>query len=141
MTKIQKFDQDVCRLVAAQFEKALQAVAQDLGVSVRYRGGQFSDAVYTMKIEVGVMAGDGDPWTRERENLFRLGELIGIPKHKIGAVFTLSGVEYRLTGMRTRAGRFPLIAERTDDGRRFKFGIERVQEAMGLPKNHFLGRR
>lgn len=141
MAKIRQFNRETCRLVAAKFAEELQAIAQELGVSVRTRGGQFNDAVYTMKIEVGVIGGDGKPATREGETLRELADLIGIPTEKIGAVFTVSGADYRLTGMRARAGKYPLIAERTDDGRRFKFEVERVRKAMGLPQSIVLGHR
>jgi hypothetical protein len=130
---IEKFTRESCRLVAAKFEAAMRETAEKLGVSIRYRGGQFTEAVYTMKMEVGIIGRDGKPATREAESLRELGELLGIPNEKVGTVFTIDGVDYRLTGLRTRAGKYPLIAERTDDGRRFKFQTERVRQAMGLP--------
>lgn len=128
---ITKFDKATCRQVAPKVLDALKPLAESLGLSIRYAGGSYSDGVYTAKVEFGVMGGNGLAASREGEAFKELAHFYGLAADDLGKTFEHRGEKWTIIGLASRSEKFPLIVQRTRDGKRFKMSADPAAAAFG----------
>lgn len=122
-------DKQKAKLIRNAAETALAAVAEQFGVVITYKGGSFDPGQLTAKFEFAEVASDGVAQTREATDFKRYAKSFGLEPDLLGTSFSYSGDHYTIVGMKPRAPKFPVIAERTD-GKRFKFPADVVSRAQ-----------
>lgn len=133
MSKITEFTRTNCSPVDADIRAALKAVADKYGIVFAIKGGTFSPNTYSPKIEFAVVAADGAIMNREAEAFKQLAGMYGLKPEHFGAKFRSGGREFTICGLKSRAGRLPILAKETQSGKTFKFNNEDVARALGLP--------
>jgi hypothetical protein len=113
-----KFDRTNCRLLAEEIERALQPVAEKHGIVIRSGRGSFSPTNYTLKVECSVRL-NGETVTREAEAFKRYAEHYGLKPEDLGKIISHGGRQFRIVGLKPNSRRFPVLAERLPDGKRF----------------------
>ena len=107
---------------------ALQEVAKRNGLVVEYKGGSFDSNMFRPKFEFKTEQADGEEFAR---NAWR----VGLDPEDFGKEFTgHDGRRFRITGINTRASRFPietLCIEGPGRGKMFRHTKLTVQRGLG----------
>ena len=121
---IETIDKAAAKMIADQSVKALEAVAEELGVNVRYKGGSYdsSTGVFTPKFEFSLedsarLAFERDAWRFDLT-----------PEH-FGKRFLFRGEVYQIQGINTRAPKFPIKAWNVKTRKNFKFPVAAIKES------------
>lgn len=128
-------DRQTTKRLAEASTKALEAVAAEFGVRVKYKSGRYGSSTADLKFEFAEVSEDGTVQSRETEAFTRLAEVYGLHPNDLGRQFKVRQNVYRITGLNTRARKMPIQAERCSDGRGFKFPESVVAEALGRGRN------
>jgi hypothetical protein len=126
---IEKMDKAALKLIADMSQTALDAVAEELGITVKIGGGSYDPAVGTFKPKVTFSLGNAEQLAFERT-----ATLIGLEPEDYGKTFEHNGHTYKLVAINLRAPRFPVLAER-EDGKQFKFPEASIRTFLGRLKN------
>ena len=106
---------------------ALEAVAAKHGLAINVVGGSFDATVYKCRLSFAVKGDNGIPADFAR-NAVRLG----LPADCFVKTFTtFGGKSYRITGLNLRRRKYPVSAERVQDGKNFKFPVSQVTYGLG----------
>lgn len=120
--KITAFDKATCRDLGDRIEAALKPLADELGIVITRKGGSFTAASFTMKIEAATVSADGAVRSRESEMFTHYAAVYGVKSDALGKTFRGRGKEFTVCGLNPRAHAMPVIA--TDaEGRRYKFPV------------------
>lgn len=122
-------DKATTKKLAEASAKALEAVASEYGVSVRYKSGNYSSTTASLKFEFSDIGDDGVVQTRESEAFTQLAHVYGLKAEDLGATFESRGRTYTIVGLNGRARKMPIQATR-DDGKSFKFTDVTVVDAL-----------
>lgn len=120
------------RMLAAEVQSELQALAQRHGLDIAAAGGQYGDTEFIIKIRV--TSGDTSAVeAKKRAEIDRDGRWIGgLKGDDYGAIFTSNGERFRFTGVNPSRPKFPISGERVRDGRSFKFGQHIAQQIIAV---------
>lgn len=130
---ISQFDRTAVRLLAADLEAAVKAVAAKHGLAVERRGGSFSSTSYTPKFEFSVIGADGSAETTDVANFKRYANMFGLQPTDLGRVFAHQGTAFTICGLRPGARKNPILAKR-HDGKAFVFPARVVRDMLGGAK-------
>lgn len=130
--KVEKWDSATARIAMGQTERALADVADQLGVVVKVKRGRYDGGTLTVTIELSAVSADGTVETAEASAFRQFSEaLFGVPADALGKIITTSnGEQFRLTGLKPNAPRFPFTAARVKDGKSFKLSHVTVRTAL-----------
>lgn len=129
---IKTFDRATCRIVDKKIEAALAKLADELGVSIRCKGGNFMATNYTIKLEVATKSEGGQVNTRAADDFRVMASLFGLSSDDLGRSFTAGKHTYKIVGLRPRATRRPVVAE--SDGKSYVFSAEDVKSFLSREK-------
>jgi hypothetical protein len=128
--KITAFTRPNVRQLTDAMLAALKGVEKTYGVRIEPRGGTLGPTA-VLKFEVAAVGADGVAQTIERESFTRFAHAYGLHPAWLDRTFTYRSVDYRLTGLNTKATRAPVLAVRVRDGRAFKFQADAVRLILG----------
>lgn len=126
MTDFTKIDKVTTKAIADGTIAAIQAFAEEHGLTARYAGGKYDPTAgkVTLKIEVALTSIDG-----AKVEWDRYCSLYQLTPDDYGRTFTYRNVTYTLKGFRPRAPKRPISAS-DSDGRTFSFPDELVRLAL-----------
>jgi len=114
--KIETMDRASVKFLAAAVEKALQQVADEFGVTYTYKGGNFDPSTGTFAPKSEFSLPDSARRAFERDAYY-----FGLTADHFGSTFISNGREFRVTGINTRAPKYPIKATCLLDGKPYKF--------------------
>ena len=130
--RLVEFDKQACRTLGNAVENALQKVAQEFGVSIKRKGGSYSSTNYVIKLEASIIGSGGVILSREAEEFKRYCGLYNLEADDLGKTFTSEdGTSYKISGLSTRSGKYPILAENLSNGKTFKLPERMVQRGLG----------
>ena len=127
--KVTRFDRATAREVGKRITEALATLADELGVSIEYKGGSFSERSLVCKLEVACKGDSGEVFSRTADDFKRSAWAFGLKPEDLGRTFKAQGRVFTITGLRSKATKRPILA--TADGRSFAFPAEDVIRLMG----------
>jgi hypothetical protein len=83
-------------------------------------------------VEVALVGKDGEAKTKEAESFKLFATAYGLKGEDFGKSFKSNGHTYKICGLKTKSGKYPVLAER-EDGRKFKFGAEHIKLVLNNP--------
>ena len=125
-TGITEFTRANCRTVDNAINDALKQVEAQFGVTIKIGGGRFSANEFTTKITVST--GDGTDAAKANFELYAFR--YNLKESDFGKEFTSNGEVYRITGIKPRGKKYPIMGERVRDGARYKFSASQVSNAI-----------
>lgn len=114
---------ELCRVLSAEIDAALKAVAEKHGLTVVVGGGSFDQTSYRPRVDFKLLDSAPIEWNRYA-GIFQL------PLDAIGKRITLQGGEYVIAGLKPNASRMPVIVTRVATGKSYKFTAQAVREAL-----------
>lgn len=116
---------DKARQVTEEISAAIAEILERHGMQQRKTSTKYGPSYkISLEAEVVQMEGGVNVASQEAQDFVeyaRMG-LIGLPEEALGRTFVSQGIEYRLTGYMPQNPKYCFSVERTDDGKRFKFG-------------------
>jgi len=126
-------DKTTVESMRVYLEAALTGFEEHFGVQVSVGNISYSYNNCRIKMDVAEIKEDGSVSTREADNFKRLANSYGLESNWLGQEFTSGKDVFVLTGLNTRARKFPVQATRKRDGKKYKFPVSRIQRAFSLP--------
>ena len=113
-------------------EEALEVLQDHFGdrVVVKREGGQYGSTHCTIKFQFAKVTEEG-AMTAERKAFENYAARHGLDPDDFGREFrTYRGGTYRITGLNTRARKYPIQAEHVGTGKMYKFPAQQVKDAL-----------
>jgi len=130
--KITRFDKTICKEVSKTADSALQQLSQAYGLNITYKGGSFSLNNFTMKFEASVVGEGGVVLSKEATNFKSYCQMYNLEPTDLGQTFTSDdGTKYKVTGITSRGGKYPILAENLSNGKIYKLPERMVQRGLG----------
>ncbi len=117
---IDRIDRATVRRLTDEAEKALEAVAEKYGMTLKRGNGRFSPDRLTVKFDFAVATESGAP-----ADFARKAAMLGLPEDCYGAAFTSGRTTYTVTGINLRRPKYPISGEGPKGGR-YKFTADSV---------------
>jgi hypothetical protein len=113
---ITQFDKTTCRLLAAEIEAALAAVAAKHGLTIKPAGGTFSANEFSTKVKFALSDSNPAAADAERTEFAKYAHFYGLTADQYGATIRTSQGDVTLIGFAASRPKFP-IKVRTADGK------------------------
>lgn len=126
MTKIGQLDRQTLKIVRAKMDEVLSVLEEEIGVHAEVGHISYQAQNATVKVEISVLGDGGEIVTKEATAYDDRREMHGLPER--GATFSYMGETYKITGLKPRSRKYPVMVERAD-GKGFKFPIAIVKAA------------
>lgn len=101
----------------------------------------FNPTNATAKLQFATIGKGGEVNTKERTEFKQLGKMYGFKETDLDKVVSLpNGArshKYKIVGLKLRSRAYPVLVEEQDSGRRYKFSMRTVLQALGrkVPKD------
>lgn len=123
-------DRETVKIIAAKVEAAVRGVAEEHGVQITYKGGNYCESSALLKLEVAEIR-CGEAVTREAEDFRRNANLVGLQPEDLGREFRdWSGDTYKIVGLKPSSRKYPILVKNLRTSKTFKFPEGRVQAAL-----------
>lgn len=131
-TKITKFDRASVRQILAECEEALRPVAEKYGLTLDRKGKTYyQDALPVMyQLLVTKMDEDGNVLSADAKAFQEQAFLYGLEPSDLGREFKSRGDTFRITGLKPRSRKYPVLAKNVKTGKTFKFPAESVKAGL-----------
>lgn len=117
-------DKNKVREIGADVEQALKAVAAKHGMKLSFKGGTFDPSgMYRPRVEFSTS-------DRAEAEFKKYANMFGLQPEWFGKTFTNASYAYTVSGLKTGAGRRPVIAKRSD-GKDFVFTTDFISASFG----------
>jgi hypothetical protein len=128
---IYQFDRPNLRLVRQDLERALSEVAAKHGISLSVGNMTFTATTATVQVKAAVKDGEtGVPETPERA-MFKLhAPHCGLALDDLDRVVTVDGRRCRISGLRPKAPRRPILLTTLDGTKNFVTSADHVQRLL-----------
>ncbi len=137
MSAITKIDRAAIKLIGADVDIAMEAIAEKYGMTYKRGSGRFSDTTYSTKGDFSV---HGDPDASRAEFVRNLplvrdhqGQQV-FTESDFGRTFVTGRRSYTINGLHPSRPAYPVSATR-DDGKGFKFPAEAVKGFLATTAN------
>jgi len=124
--KIKQFDKLNCGAVSSDIEKALKSVAIKYGINIRTGNGKFTKDTFDLKLNIARVV-SGKVISKEVNDFKKLASIYGLKASDLGRTFSTAGREFRITGLNTKAHKYPIMAECIKSGGSYKFPVKNVK--------------
>lgn len=118
------------REIMADCEEALKAVAEKHGFELARRSCSYTEHEMPVAFRLVEVGEDGNALTREAGAFEQLKKFYGLEGVSVGDTFKNRGRIFRVTGLNSRAPKYPVLAEDLQ-GKKYKFPAEVVARKIG----------
>jgi len=128
-------DKCKARAISKWFEMN-QDFLKEFGVVAKYASGNYSDDMFTVKIELAEPKSDGSIPSKEANDYQRFCHRYGMNREDLGVRFkNEDGEEYEIIGAKPRSRRTPILAKRLDTGDVYRMSPGVVKMCLKGQKN------
>ena len=125
---LKEFDRPSIKTLRKDIDNALKSVADKHGLSLQLGNIRFNEHSFTGKLEARVTENPGEPTMAT--DFKALSMSYGIPASYLHSIVTLNGKRYKIVGLKPRNRKYPIICEKTDNGKRYKFSSDAIIKVM-----------
>ncbi len=119
------FTKENLKVIDAEINAALQAVATKHGITLRASGGTYSGAEFTTKIKGSVK--DTQALNAANANALRV---LGLPADTIGKSFSNLGKSFTISDVNLSLYKRPIVAKCANDGKEYIFTPEIIKRLI-----------
>lgn len=131
--KVESFTNTNVKEILAECEAALKAVADKYGLDLQRKNCRYRTDELPMSFYLAPRGANGESADdlRLTSDFVQYATMFGLKPSWIGHGFTLAGdQEYTIVGLRPKARRMPVVAQKKSDGKRYVFPAEVIAAAM-----------
>ena len=126
---IKQFGKQELGVLRKDIQEVLDQIKTKYGLSeLTLKGIRFSSASFTSTITGSVTSEEAEDRGRNQIKFFALSH--GLPENLLGCEFLLDGAVFTITRVAFQNPKFPIIAHCKNDGRSFKFSVQRIKELL-----------
>lgn len=125
-----KINKTTLKGIRERVEELLLPLGEELELDFDLANCKYGDGTATFQLKVGELNADGQAITKESQDFKLYATQYGLEPEDLWGVFTSRGVEYQITGLRTRAPRRPIAAKRVSDGAGYIFEQSAVKDVV-----------
>lgn len=133
MTKqVTKFDSNNVKTILDECREALEAVAAKHGLKLQRKNCRYQDDELPVAFKMLVVEADadGNAMSSEAKDFVRYAPSFGLKAEDLGREFTSRGNKFRITGLKPRSPKFPILACEVRTGKAFKFPLDIVEAEL-----------
>jgi hypothetical protein len=124
------FNKSNLSAIRSDITAALAAVEKKHGVSFKLGNIRYSDNDFRGKLECfSASDNSGNAVDVAKQNFESKAFLIGVDKSAFGKSFRSNGRKFTITGVNTRANKYPIQAS-TANGKRYKFSVTQLPQNL-----------
>lgn len=130
-----KIDRPAIRTIGEAAAKALQAVAEQYGLTITEGGHRFSNGqTGQLNFSLALPSADGEAQTAQEIAFRRNAVLWGLKPSDLGEVITYNGNEFRITGANPKKPKYAILAVRLSDNKEYGLTHQGVAQALELKR-------
>ena len=122
---IKSLDRSTVKQLSEAFLNALKPLEKTYGIKINPRGARFSSTTAAFKFDASVIGAEGEVLSRERQDYKLWAHNLGLNENWLDQEFSWNGKFYKVTGLKTRCWKSPVLVERADS-KKFKMAAEWV---------------
>lgn len=127
------------KMIEADLQSSFAAIEQKHGIKLSFGRGSFTPENAKIALLISSITNDGQVVTEEATAFKQLASLYGLQPEDLGRRFESMGGTYAICGLKPRASKLPILAEKIVDdrptGKRFKFPVAWVKAALATSNN------
>lgn len=133
-TTIKQFDRPSVRKILEECRAALEPIAEKYGLALDRKGSTYRpDALPVMlQFLIKETDEDGNVMSAAAKDFQKYAAMFDLDPSDLGREFTSRGETYRITGLKTKSRKYPILGEHVRTGTTYKFPVETVK--YGLKK-------
>ena len=112
---------------------ALMDALREKGLAVKFDRTRFTNTYVTFQVTDVEERADGLLMTREAMAFKVIANSKGMSPEWLGKSFQFQGEKFRIIGYKTRGKKYPMLCERVEDSKLFKFSVASVISYMNSP--------
>jgi hypothetical protein len=129
---VTSFDRVTVRKITEECGEALEAIAAKYGLKLdrkhcSFRGDEMPIAYRLLTVTTDT---NGNALDASGKEFQKYAAMFGLTPTDLGREFKNGGQTFRITGLKSRSPKFPVLAENVRTGKTFKFPVEAVQRAL-----------
>jgi len=130
MTPITTMDRNATKLLAAETDKALKAVAEQFGLTYVPGSFRYDPTVGNLKgsFTLAIAGAEAAKFARDLNSLYGTT----VTAEDFGAEFMSRGQKFRLDGVNLRAPKFPFMGTEIATNKKFRFSQSAVESALKI---------
>jgi hypothetical protein len=128
--KLKTLDTDTVKIIQANVLLALEEIEQNYGISFSSKGARFSPSSCVFKIEASIVDDSGVAKNIEREDFSIYASMYGLNPQDLDKVFAINGDPYQIAGISPRKPKYPVIAVKLSNGKKYKFSAMTVKNLL-----------
>jgi hypothetical protein len=136
---ITSVDKNTVQLILDESREALSAVAEKHGITLKRKSCTYDpvkgEVPVAFKFIVHQLDEDGSVIDPMESEFKKLATYYGLTPDDYGREFQTFNGRYRLKGIKTRAKKYPFLAEDVVTGKMFKFGRQQIMHSLGKNTN------
>jgi hypothetical protein len=137
--KTTAFDRTNLKDIRSRLDKALNEVGTELGIGFVLGNISFTTTNFRVRLEANLVGSVGAGSTSPEEAEEKAGAAVfslfcgryGLKVDDLGRAFTFRAHQYKITGISNNKPKYPILATRLPDGKRFKFAPHDVVLGLG----------
>ena len=131
--KIKQFSPQELEVLSKQIQSALDVIKARYGLSqLRVGTIRFNRFSFTAKIIGNLQNTETENYKQNEAKFFALRH--GLPNDFLGSEFILEDSVFKITNIILSRPKYPITAQCNEDGRTFKFTVQRIKELLETAK-------
>jgi|TARA_R110002051_G_scaffold11327_1_gene41354 hypothetical protein len=127
--KVKEIDRNLLEKVRDEISHCLEPIGEKHGIELKLGRCSYSSGNFTMKLEGSLVGDDGVVLTKEAEDFKKYAHWHGLEPEDLGKTFVQAHVVYTITGLKTRARKYPITAKASNGGS-YKFAADSVKRLL-----------
>lgn len=124
---IKSFDKATFKVLRPEIDKALAAVGEKYGISLKMGNVSYSSFEFRTKVEAKIIGAEvAKP--AFISNPFDYSEMLGYPA--IGTEFKMQGKNFKVVSHEPQRPKYPIVAEDMRTGKKYKFTLETIKASL-----------
>ena len=127
--KVKEINRNLIEKVRDDIRPFLEPIGEKHGINLELGRCSYSSGNFTLKLEGSLVGDDGVVLTKEAEDFKKYAHWHGLVPEDLGKSFQSQGVVYTITGLKTRAKKYPITAQASNGGS-YKFAAGSVKSLL-----------
>ena len=127
---ITRFSNDSLNRISQHLDVALATVRDQLGLDIKIGNCRYTNNTATLKLEIKTIEKDGKAFDEDAANFKVFADKFGLQESDLGREFIHNFSKYKISGLKPRNTKYPIIVQRVKDNKTFRFPIRLIQKLL-----------